>query len=537
MEGGGSEGEKKKPPEGENKVKRKMKTALQLEILEKTYAVETYPSESFESRAVGEIGVFRSVQRNYRFFFMFVFSTTLLCIYVFGFCWVYIKRIVDSEHTSVWKAMTKTPASIVLIIYTFIAVWFVGGLSVFHLYLISTNQVVVTRQWRIGNNRNSMLSWLHTSPRSLSSFSSPSHQSTVPLTVVFEEGYTVTYSARRPQVGAFYTVSLPTSQESVIKRLAGNGTDKFSDGDSGSAMFNKPKSFAVDLKGNVYVADQKNFAIRKISNSGVTTIAGRCSLAYGHVDGPGQNATFSPDFELVFIPERCALMISDHGNQLVRQIKLKQEDCIRGSQSGLGVASAWILVLGVSCILSLIIGFAIRPYIIPHEGSNPLPFNGTWKHCLISLGRQVLMFYFDIRSAIVSSTSYTLLRRLILLSLSHLSLMFRVNLVETQTFCEKSLSLLDSDDLSSSNDITKSQMFADQLKDLISFDEVQELSGSSEEIYKQGDDSKERCDVLSENRQSIDKMILANVRGFTEQAEKTSQGEYLVSRSGLVKRR
>ncbi|KAF8400020.1 hypothetical protein HHK36_015894 [Tetracentron sinense] len=78
--------------------------------------------------------------RNYRFFFMFVFSTTLLCIYVFGFCCVYIKRIMDYEETTVWKAMTKTPASIVLIIYTFIAVWFVGGLTVFHLYLISSNQ-------------------------------------------------------------------------------------------------------------------------------------------------------------------------------------------------------------------------------------------------------------------------------------------------------------------------------------------------------------------------------------------------------------
>nr|DAD34154.1 TPA_asm: hypothetical protein HUJ06_004794 [Nelumbo nucifera] len=79
--------------------------------------------------------------RNYRFFFMFVFSTTLLCIYVFGFCWVYIKRIMDAENTSIWKAMSKTPASIVLIIYTFVSVWFVGGLTVFHLYLISTNQV------------------------------------------------------------------------------------------------------------------------------------------------------------------------------------------------------------------------------------------------------------------------------------------------------------------------------------------------------------------------------------------------------------
>ncbi|XP_009768845.1 probable protein S-acyltransferase 7 [Nicotiana sylvestris] len=78
--------------------------------------------------------------RNYRFFFMFVFSTTLLCIYVHGFCWVYIKRIMDGEQTSIWKAMAKTPASIVLIIYTFISVWFVGGLTVFHLYLIGTNQ-------------------------------------------------------------------------------------------------------------------------------------------------------------------------------------------------------------------------------------------------------------------------------------------------------------------------------------------------------------------------------------------------------------
>ncbi|XP_010926776.1 probable protein S-acyltransferase 7 isoform X2 [Elaeis guineensis] len=78
--------------------------------------------------------------RNYRFFYMFVFSTTLLCIYVFGFCWIYIIKIKNAEQTSIWRAMIKTPASIVLIIYTFVCVWFVGGLSVFHLYLISTNQ-------------------------------------------------------------------------------------------------------------------------------------------------------------------------------------------------------------------------------------------------------------------------------------------------------------------------------------------------------------------------------------------------------------
>jgi hypothetical protein len=82
------------------------------------------------------------MQRNYRFFFMFVFSATLLCIYVFAFCWVYIRRIMKAEETTIWKAMIKSPASIVLIIYTFICMWFVGGLTAFHLYLISTNQVI-----------------------------------------------------------------------------------------------------------------------------------------------------------------------------------------------------------------------------------------------------------------------------------------------------------------------------------------------------------------------------------------------------------
>jgi palmitoyltransferase ZDHHC9/14/18 len=81
--------------------------------------------------------------RNYRFFFMFILCATLLCLYVQGFCWVYIKKIMtddDDDDMTIWKALIKTPASIALIIYSFIAFWFVGGLTFFHLYLISTNQ-------------------------------------------------------------------------------------------------------------------------------------------------------------------------------------------------------------------------------------------------------------------------------------------------------------------------------------------------------------------------------------------------------------
>lgn len=38
------------------------------------------------------------------------------------------------------RALLKSPITALLILYTFIAVWFVGGLTSFHLYLISTNQ-------------------------------------------------------------------------------------------------------------------------------------------------------------------------------------------------------------------------------------------------------------------------------------------------------------------------------------------------------------------------------------------------------------
>ena len=92
---------------------------------------------------LGLIIIVYFLQRNYRFFYMFVFSTTLICLYVFAFCWVYIIKIRDAEQMSIWRAMLKTPASIVLIIYCFLCVWFVGGLSVFHFYLMSTNQVGV----------------------------------------------------------------------------------------------------------------------------------------------------------------------------------------------------------------------------------------------------------------------------------------------------------------------------------------------------------------------------------------------------------
>ncbi|XP_011070038.1 probable protein S-acyltransferase 4 [Sesamum indicum] len=74
--------------------------------------------------------------RNYRFFYMFITTSTILCIYVFALSWYNIFH----RQGSVWKAITSDYVSDVLILYCFIAFWFVGGLTFFHFYLICTNQ-------------------------------------------------------------------------------------------------------------------------------------------------------------------------------------------------------------------------------------------------------------------------------------------------------------------------------------------------------------------------------------------------------------
>jgi len=78
------------------------------------------------------------------------------------------------------------------------------------------------------------------------------------------------------------------SNNGIITTVAGNGTPGFS-GDNGpatSAELNGPDGVAVDSAGNLYIADEGNYRIRKVSNGVITTVAGNGTRGFSGDNGP-----------------------------------------------------------------------------------------------------------------------------------------------------------------------------------------------------------------------------------------------------------
>lgn len=100
------------------------------------------------------------------------------------------------------------------------------------------------------------------------------------------------YAAETDGRGDVYNRIRKVSSAGVVTTLAGSGMHAFADGIGAAASFDEPNGVAVDASGNVYVADTTNRRIRKVTAAGVvTTIAGSGAQAFA--DGTGEAASFS----------------------------------------------------------------------------------------------------------------------------------------------------------------------------------------------------------------------------------------------------
>jgi len=108
------------------------------------------------------------------------------------------------------------------------------------------------------------------------------------------------------------------TDQAMASTVAGNGSAGFVNANGTAALFNEPTGVALDSAGNLYVADNANNVIRKISSSGdVTTLAG--SGAPGAVDATGTAASFNQPIALCVDPSGN-VYVADQGNNKIRKI-------------------------------------------------------------------------------------------------------------------------------------------------------------------------------------------------------------------------
>ena len=139
----------------------------------------------------------------------------------------------------------------------------------------------------------------------------------------------------------------------VVSTLAGLADSSGLVNTNGSAArFNEPFGVAVDKAGNVYVADTRNNAIRKVTPAGaVTTLAGG---TFGSKDGMGIAAQFNFPAG-VAVDAATNVYVADYGNSTIRKITptgvvttLAGLSGVSGTNNGTGSAALFFLPSGVA---------------------------------------------------------------------------------------------------------------------------------------------------------------------------------------------
>lgn len=130
-------------------------------------------------------------------------------------------------------------------------------------------------------------------------------------------------------VGPGNTIFVADTWNHTIRKITSGGTvttlagspslSGTNDGSGNAARFYFPEGIAADSAGNLYVADDGNHTIRKVTAAGVvTTLAGAPGIP-GFADGPGINARFRFPFG-VGVDGVGNVFVADYNNSLIRKI-------------------------------------------------------------------------------------------------------------------------------------------------------------------------------------------------------------------------
>ena len=111
--------------------------------------------------------------------------------------------------------------------------------------------------------------------------------------------------------------------DGTITTVAGNGTQGFS-GDGGlatQAMLNDPEGLGLDSAGNLYIADLNNQRIREVSAATgiITTVAGNGNYGFSGDGGPAVSAQLYNPYD-VKVDSTGNLYIADETNSRIRKV-------------------------------------------------------------------------------------------------------------------------------------------------------------------------------------------------------------------------
>jgi cysteine-rich repeat protein len=114
------------------------------------------------------------------------------------------------------------------------------------------------------------------------------------------------------------------SPDGVITTICGTGDEGYRASDDGglavNALLDHPRDVAFDAAGNLYIADTGNHRIRKIDPAGViTTIAGSGAVGYDGDNAPATTKSLNAPTNIVF-DATGALVFTDTQNDRIRRI-------------------------------------------------------------------------------------------------------------------------------------------------------------------------------------------------------------------------